>query len=47
MLLEVPRNAVGRVWSLKVEKLRKSDPKILIGHLRAKTTWDWIVVKSV
>ena len=46
-LLEVPKTAVGRVWSLKVEKLGKSDPKILIGHHRTKTTIDWIAVKSV
>lgn len=47
LLLEVSRTAVGRFWSLKVERLGKSDPKILIKHLRAKTTIDWIVVKSV
>ena len=47
LLLQVPRTAVGRVWSLNVEKLGKSDQKILIGHLRAKTTIEWIVVKSV
>ena len=47
LLLEVSRTAVGRFWSLKVERLGKSDPKILIKHLRSKTTIDWIVVKSV